>query len=408
MPKTNLSEKLFKPTFKQAETSTLIRRSTGNKVCLSNPCWYRNIESTTWIWRGVDPIELEEVLARIAASKAPRSDDNKLDTVIGYRSGNWIYEWVQQGMIWQQKAIELADEDPKAAAQYWLQAANFYSIAGYPHIRGDQLAEQADLLANNAYSEASALLPYPSKNIEFKVDNCSVTGFLHLPSAEGGPYPTVLLCGSMENLQSDYYKLFQNYLAPAGIAMLGVDLPSVGHCSRWTLTHNTSELHQKVLQQMGSVPWIDGNKIVAMGINFGGNVAVRLAYMEPKRLRGVISWSGVVHYALTSGSDSLPISDMHKDVLASRLGLCETSDALLKAELSSYSLKVQGLLGHRCSTPMLAIAVEGDEFSPLSESKLIVSSSADGELLQMKSSPLRENTQKTISHLVEWIKRKVD
>ena len=36
----------------------------------------------------------------------PRSDDALLDTVIGYRRGNWAYEWSQQAMLWQRKALE--------------------------------------------------------------------------------------------------------------------------------------------------------------------------------------------------------------------------------------------------------------------------------------------------------------
>ncbi|XNM58372.1 alpha/beta hydrolase [Escherichia coli] len=41
--------------------------------------------------------------------------DDLYDTVIGYRGGNWIYEWATQAMVWQQKAC--AEED---SATQWL------------------------------------------------------------------------------------------------------------------------------------------------------------------------------------------------------------------------------------------------------------------------------------------------
>ena len=44
-------------------------------------------------------------------------------------------------MIWQQKALR--EESGDAAAECWLQAAHLYSIAAYPFINGDFLADQA-------------------------------------------------------------------------------------------------------------------------------------------------------------------------------------------------------------------------------------------------------------------------
>ena len=130
--------------------------------------WYRMLNPLLWAWRGVSPIEIHEVLARIAASDAERSNPQRLDTVVGYRNGNWIYEWIHQGMQWQQRATE--QQDPLVGGEYWLKAASLYSIAGYPHLKGDELAEQAEMLANRAYEEAAMLLPYQLKELEFRIE----------------------------------------------------------------------------------------------------------------------------------------------------------------------------------------------------------------------------------------------
>lgn len=51
-----------------------------------------------------------------------------------------------------------------------------------------------------------------------------------------GPFPTVLMCGGLDSMQTDYYTLYERYFAPRGIAMLTLDMPSVGFSSKWKLT----------------------------------------------------------------------------------------------------------------------------------------------------------------------------
>lgn len=414
MPKANLSEVLFKPSFKHPETSTLVKRVTQSSAEVHSSLdgetqsnWYRMINRPMWAWRGIDPIEVESVLSRIAVSDNRRTNEALLDTVVGYRGGNWIYEWAKEGMLWQKEAQDLACKDPLTAGNCWLKASNFYSIASYPHLRGDQLAEQAALLADRAYREAAELLPLELKPIDFKVDGGTLTGFLHIPPTGEAPYPTVLLCGGLDNFQNDYYPLFRDYLAPKGIAMLYVDLPSISFASRWTLTEDTSQLHQQVLNQLDQVPWIDHQRVVALGVRFGANVAVRLGYLETRRLRGVACIGPIVHDLLTNKESQLRTPDVYRDIIASRLKLDSTTDSLLYIELNRYSLKTQGLLGRRCSIPMCSMAFENDVFSPLSESTLMASSSCEGKIIKVASTPLKSSFNNGLQQLTEWIHQKL-
>ncbi|MBD8450774.1 esterase FrsA [Serratia rubidaea] len=414
MAQANLSEILFKPSFKHRETSTLIRRAPhARSAIMHSPLegdtannWYRMLNRLLWAWRGVDAVEIVEVLSRIAASAAEHSDERLLDTVVGYRNGNWIYEWVHQGMQWQQRALE--QQDPLLAGKHWLRAANFYSIAGYPHLKGDELAEQAEVLANRAYEEAALLLPYQLKELEFKIDGGSpITGFLHMPEQGKAPFPTVLMCGSLDTLQTDYHRLFNDYLAPLGIAMLTIDMPSIGASAKWKLTQDSSFLHQQVLSQLPGVPWIDHQRVTAFGFRFGANVAVRLAYLEPQRLRGVACLGPVVHGVLCDARNQQQVPDMYMDVLASRMGMADASDHVLKMELNRYSLKMQGLLGRRCYTPMLSGFWEQDPLSSKAESQLIVSSSLDGKLLAIPRAPIYRSFHQALQQMSRWLHDKM-
>lgn len=410
----NLSEELFKPRFKHPETSSLIRRLHRHKPLPVHSAlegeslsgWYRMINRVLWTWRGLSPVEISEVLARIAVSRVEHTDERLLDTVIGYRGGNWIYEWSKQAALWQQKASETADDEQ--AGQCWLHAANLYGVAGYPHLKGDELAEQAQLLANRAYEEATSRLQGELREIEFAIPGGSpIFGFLHMPAQVSAPYPTVLLCGSLDSLQTDHYRLFHDYLAPRGIAMLTIDMPSVGFSSKWKLTQDTSFLHQQVLKQLEHVPWVDHTRVGALGFRFGANVAVRLAYLESPRLRAVACLGPVVHSLLSDEKIQDRVPEMYMDVLASRLGMASASDTALRTELNRYSLKTQGLLGRRTPMPLLSAHWPGDIFSPEEESKLIVSSSADGKRMPIALSPAMRNFDKALRDIVDWLAKRL-
>ncbi|MFB0773291.1 esterase FrsA [Proteus cibi] len=407
---TNLSETLFKPRAKHAETSTLIQythpKSNINTYSVLNGAsqqnWYRTIQRLLWIWRGISPIEIEEVLSRIAVQDAPRSDDKFIDTVVGYRKGGWSFEWSHQAMIWQQKALR--EESGDAAADCWLQAAHLYSIAAYPFINGDFLADQAVILSMKAFENATKFSSFEVKKLTFKLEGKgTTTGFLHLPKDCRGPYPTVLFCGGLDGLQSDYVSFFRHYLSPKGIAMLTLDMPAIGYSVKQKLTEDTCQLQGEVLKQLSEVPWIDHTRVGVMGFRFGGNIAVRLAYIYPKLIKGVVALGPLIHAFFTQAELQKKIPVMYLDVLASRLGLWNIDENNLRLSLSSYSLKNQGLIGRRMPVPMMGVYWKGDEMSPKEDSQLIARSSMDGDILAINDKPLYEGLELALQKSADWI-----
>lgn len=409
----NLSEELFKPRFKHPETSSLVRRQHHATRAVHSTLdgntqrgWYRMLNKLMWTWRGLTPQEISEVLARIAISTVEHTHDALLDTVIGYRSGNWNYEWSKQAALWQQKAQD-ADNDTQAG-EYWLHASHLFSVAAYPYIKGDELADQAQVLTNRAYEEATARLPGELKLLTFPISGGSpVSGFLHMPPNVKAPYPTVLFCGALDSLQSDHYRLFHDYFAPRGIAMLTIDVPSVGYSVKWTLNQDTSFLHQQVLRELENVPWVDHTRVAAFGYRFGANVAVRLAYLEVPRLRAVACLGPIVHSLFTQPSLQDAVPDMYMDMMASRLGMASTSDSALRTELHRYSLKTQGLLGRRTPTPMLAGYWQKDLFGPEEDARLIANSSADGKALAIPAKPVMASFDRALNEICDWMDKRL-
>lgn len=71
-----------------------------------------------------------------------------------------------------------AEEDPQLSGRHWLHAATLYNIAAYPHLKGDDLAEQAQALSNRAYEEAAQRLLGTMRQMEFTVPGgAPITGF---------------------------------------------------------------------------------------------------------------------------------------------------------------------------------------------------------------------------------------
>lgn len=162
-------------------------------------------------------------------SDAERTDDDLYDTVIGYRGGNWIYEWATQAMVWQQKPVRKKIRN--SAVDTGCMRLRCTTLLPILIWKGDDLAEQAQALSNRAYEEAAQRLPGTMRQMEFTVPGgAPITGFLHMPKGDG-PFPTVLMCGGLDAMQTDYYSLYERYFAPRGIAMLTIDMPSVGFSS---------------------------------------------------------------------------------------------------------------------------------------------------------------------------------
>ncbi len=97
---------------------------------------------------------------------------------------------------------------------------------------------------------------------------------------------------------------------------------------------------------------------------------------------------------------------MYLDVLASVWG-CMMLPTKRCVELNRYSLKVQGLLGRRCPTPMLSGYWKNDPFSPEEDSRLITSSSADGKLLEIPFNPVYRNFDKGLQEITDWIEKRL-
>ncbi|WP_294963188.1 alpha/beta hydrolase [uncultured Gilliamella sp.] len=412
----NLSEQIFKPQYDYPETSTLINRiDTENNKTDSNinnydsdfdSCWYRIVTPILWYWRGLPTLEVEAVLSKIAVSIKQHSNNKWLDSVAGYQPGNWIYEFLNQAAEWQAKAesidkADITDEDKKKVCNYYLIASEYCSIASYPHFKNDELALYAQTCAYQNYFKALSYSPFTIKELEFKVQNQNVKSILHLPQTEGA-CPVVIMCCGLSNLQIDFYRYFSEYLAQNGIAMLTVDIPSVGYSRGFDLTQNSSLIHQAILEQLPTIPWVDDSRVILAGFRFGSHIATRLAQLMPNKIKGLFNFMPLIHYIFIDQIRQKYLPNVYKDIFASRLGLPAISNQQLIAELNYFSLKNQGILTHSCVVPVMNVIFEDDRLSTFNEAKLI-HSLKQNKLIIIPKSPLQVNLQNALEQSVKWM-----
>ncbi|GAJ71994.1 LOW QUALITY PROTEIN: fermentation/respiration switch protein [Vibrio sp. JCM 18904] len=399
----NLSETLFVKHKQAKETSALTQYMPTSKKILDereaqgDRAWYRHLRRLQWAWQGLSPIEMEGVLSKIASSSHSRTNDDWLDTVMGYHSGNWTFEWIKLGMDHQKRANEMQGEE---AADELFTASLCFSIAGYPHLKNDNLASQAQVLANKAYSDGAEKTKYTIKQIEVPYQNRKIIANLHLPRTDK-QLPVVMVSAGLDTLQTDMWRLFRNRLAPRDIAMLTVDMPSVGHSSHWPLTENSScyiKRYMSFTRYLGLIitKWGLGFVLVVMHdqtlfCRAGKDQSLCRSrrtrtyfYFPPKKLQ--------------------KMPKMYLDLLASRLGKNAVDINSMAGQMMAWSLKVQGFLSSRkTKVPILALSLEGDPVSPHSDNQLVALFSQYGRAKKISSKTITKGYEQSLDLAIKWL-----
>lgn len=403
----NLSESLFNKHQHAKETSSFITYLSDSQDLLdanqkrSKSAWYRALRRMQWIWQGLDPIEIESVLARIASSGNKHNHPDWLDTVAGYRPGNWSYEWSQQGAIHQKKAAQLSGE---AASNEYFIASLCFSVASYPHLKGDNLSIQAQVLANKAYSDAMEHSPYVTKQLKIPYKNKKIMANLHLPHTEKS-LPVVIVSAGIDSLQTDMWRLFRDFLAKHEIGMLTVDMPGVGANIHWSMTEDSSCLHQAVLNELPNIPWVDHYKVGLLGYRFAGNVMARLSFIEQDKISACVALGAPIHELLSDATKFGMMPKMYLDALASRVGKNAVDIESFSKQVRAWSLKSQGLLaGRKTTVPILALGLEGDPVGSKMDNQSLATFSQGGKAIELRTKSISQGYDQALNSAVDWLK----
>ena len=197
-----------------------------------SPRWYRLLRRPTWAWRGPIPSRWSRPWRTSPWGRGAQSRTLSGHHQ-GYVPGNWVYEWSQlAGRYFNTGGGRCWGRGSRRGAEEPAQGSALLLHRKLPHLKHDELADQAQLLGNMAYREAGRLFKVPLKELQVPFRGKTIQGYLHLPTTEK-PVPLVIVSGGIDSLQVDFLNFYFKCLEPHGIGMLSLDMPGTGYAEHW-------------------------------------------------------------------------------------------------------------------------------------------------------------------------------
>lgn len=313
---------------------------------------YRDQRIQHWIWWGADPDALQATLARIRDSIAPLEKAGYWDLKREVGPGHWAFEFSALGAATEARAERMAGSDPVAAASAYHEASVYFGLAKYPYVRRDAIETEAYAAQMRTYLRAWELAGMPVEVVEVQWRDKPARGLLHRPAGARTAVPLVLATNGIDVFSAEFGP-FARDMVDRGIAFFAFDIPGTGLNVDHVLDPDFEQLHLTFLDALLARGGFDAARVGVMGVSFGGNAAVKLAFTEPDRIAAVLNVCGPVHdvFMIPVGVVG-EIEPMFREALFDRWDV-PTSDAIALVEAARrFSLLRQGVMGKGITTPV--------------------------------------------------------
>jgi esterase FrsA len=309
-----------------------------------------------------------------------RPDDAKriVDRLTSLDRDHWAETWCNVGLDYEAQADARAKagaSGKELAALHFL-ASDYCRVGRYPvaNTPGKKKAYEDSV---RMYRKAARQFANPLQIVEIPFQDKKLVGYLTIPKGASRP-PVVIHWGGVDGWKED--REFQvGFLQRAGMATLTVDMPGTGENPILYGDPNAVKAYQAWLDHLASRSDVDGSRIGVWGASFGGYWAARLAYEEPKRIKGAVFHGGNVHYGFqrdwlvpaftTGGATYLFGAASLLEARAQAMGT-KTMEEFLDA-VPKLSLKALELID-RPSAPILGVNGKLDDQAPVADIYLLM------------------------------------
>ncbi|HIG39730.1 MAG: alpha/beta hydrolase [bacterium] len=404
--------------------------------------WWRSVRQGMWEWEGADWSVIRSALVRIEQASGKRRYPDKVDTIIKYGPGHWVYEWSRIGEKAYKQGLKQENKgDTVAARRSFLNSSIYYTQGSYPHLR-DKHSRAALAKAFEMYKRAGRYFSVPMEEWELEVDGARFKAFVHFPeSPTSKPIPVILKTGGMDVLSTEFYPLSET-ITEYGAAMIVYDSPGTGNDG--IVDSEYDKHHVAVLKRVLADRRFDAERIGIWSESLAGVTAVKIAIGEHRgSIAAAVNSCGPIHtlYALAMSGEEPTQYDSHELVAAYNKGqlskqkLAEIQKTMLTPEFEQrllnfqtetyldrvrassdnmmgllasslpVSLVDQGLLGKKniTNTPILTINTHFDPLVPLSESQLATDASVQGKLMIIDEYGGHCVSRAEIPLIMEWL-----
>ncbi len=343
---------------------------------------FRDQRIKHWIWWGADAEVLQETLARVRDSEAPREKAGYWDLKRELGPGHWGFEFSALGAATEARAERMAGDDPSAAAKTYHEASVYYGLAKYPFVRRDAVETEAYAAQMRNYLRAWELEGRPVEIVEVQWRGKPAHGLLHRPAGARNPVPLVLATNGIDVFSAEFGP-FARDLVDRGIAFLAFDIPGTGLNVDHRLDADFEQLHIAFLDALLARGGFDAKRVGVVGVSFGGNAAVKLAFTEADRIAAVLNVCGPVHDVFMVAVGAVAeIEPMFRDVLFDRWDVTPGDTVALVEAARRFSLLRQGVLGSGVETqvPIYSLNARDDYVATERDMALVTRSSTQGEI----------------------------
>jgi len=289
----------------------------------------------------------------------------------------WAAAWSRMGEHYQTRAAEEEKTDAKAATQDYLMAFRYFAFGGWPtqNSPGKKVAFEKSVSAFRKYAERS---DPPIEYVRFPHDGNEVRAYLALPKGVR-PAPVVLAIGGLDSYKEYWCERATEFLR-VGLGVLCLDMPGTGEAPI-KIDVGAEKMYSSAIDYLLTRPDVDGKRLAAIGVSWGGYWGAILGFTEKDRLKATVDWAGPVHsyFQPEWQKKALGTREYLFDLFAARASVYRVSDIdQFLAYGPRMSLQARGFIG-KPSTRMLLINGEGDTQVPIDDLYILLRSGSPKE-----------------------------
>lgn len=261
-------------------------------------CWSGTVYAQGAQVRALEDVKTE--VMRRAGKINPfdhiKPDDAKaiLATIRTLDRDEWAAAWCKVGLDYEARGdLRAKQKAPaKELAELYMLATNYCQIGRYPtySTSGKRAAYEHSV---RQFRKAAKHLDVPVQILEIPFKESKLVGYLQVPKGVRRP-PVVMVWGGVDAWKEDRQRSV-GFLNRAGLATLSIDMPGTGESPVKYNDPDAIRTYKAWVDHLEKRRDIDGSRIGAWGASFGAYWAARLAYEEPKRIRGAVFHGGNVH-----------------------------------------------------------------------------------------------------------------
>jgi len=302
---------------------------------------------------GMKPDDVREILATI----------NSTDR------DEWAAAWSRMGARYAERGAALAGTDRQAAREAYIMAFRYDAFGAWPTANSPG-KKQAYSRATEDFKKAAALSDPPIEAVSFPFDDKTVKAYLALPKGPR-PAPVVLAIGGLDSYKEFWCERAEAFVK-MGLGVLCLDMPGTGEAPI-KIDVGAEKLYSSAIDYLLTRKDVDGKRLAAMGVSWGGYWGAILGFTEKERLRGTVVWGGPVHnyFQRDWQAKALGTREYLFDLFAARAGVYGVSTV---EDFFAYgprmSLQARGFIG-KPSAPMLLINGVNDTQVPIDDLYLL-------------------------------------